>query len=990
MPVKKNIFIIVTFVFLMALSYIVSAQNKKELRWAEKIKQRLDINWEVELLIKQHVGNVKVDSTYVNMDEHSVEIYFNKAFSYLPFREPFVLKIKDEIKDNIKCRFRKFNMFVFADNKPIESLIPNYYRKNFLFDSLRFSKSAVKMKPFVTCVNKPFFSCGLSGLNIALWGSHGRYYDITNDRWKWQRPRLFGSVEDLLPTGFVLNYVTPMLENAGAYVMMPRERDTQTNEVIVDNDWSSGKSRFFMNLSKDLIIEKQPGFAWKDTLFDGDNPFLAGTCLSVNNVLKGDIVVEYIPDIPEDGYYAVYVSFATGNVGGGKVKYEVLHSGGVTTFIVNQSIGGGTWIYLGTFKFNKGINSGSGIVKLSSIGDSAVLSADAVRFGGGMGNVARRVNEEQSWTLSGVPRYMEGARYNLQYSGFPAETVYSLQHYSNDYKDDYLSRGEWINYLSGQCGDGTSVKGLNIPISLALAFHTDAGITQNDSVVGTLAIFSTERHDGVFPDGRSKMINRDFADILQTQLVNDLNTEVGSIWQRRGLWDKQYSEAWRPKVPIVLLELLSHQNLADMKRALDPRFQFVVGRAIYKSFLKHQAFQDGRDAIVQPLPVSHLAITRVEGKRILLSWQSVSDPLESLAEASYFMVYKRIGDDGFDNGIRVDDKHLDLELDLYNQMYSFKVTAVNDGGESFPSEILSVGLVDSISKPVLVVNGFDRVCAPHTFLNGNIGGVAWWDDEGVVYKKSIINTGNQYNFDCNSKWVDDDAPGWGASYADMEGLNMPGNSFDNVFVHGQAIMSNGFSFVSMSDEAFEISSSNKDYSVIDWIAGEEKTTSSLKSENTKEFSVYSSEMIKQLTCFLDSGGNLFLSGAYVGTDLKNSMHDSLAIRFAADKLHFKLQTNHASKQGNIDVIDSGMPIFSSPLFFNTTNNAKIYKVESPDAIKSVTEGNDVLRYSENGTTSAVAFDGYYKTIVMGFPFETVVDDARRNKLMGEILSFFNK
>ena len=37
---------------------------------------------------------------------------------------------------------------------------------------------------------------------------------------------------------FVLPYLVPMLENAGAYVMLPRERDTQINEVIVDNDSS--------------------------------------------------------------------------------------------------------------------------------------------------------------------------------------------------------------------------------------------------------------------------------------------------------------------------------------------------------------------------------------------------------------------------------------------------------------------------------------------------------------------------------------------------------------------------------------------------------------------------------------------------------------------------------------------------------------------------------------------------------------------------------
>lgn len=34
----------------------------------------------------------------------------------------------------------------------------------------------------------------------------------------------------------IIPYLIPMLENAGANVFTPRERDTQKQEVIVDND----------------------------------------------------------------------------------------------------------------------------------------------------------------------------------------------------------------------------------------------------------------------------------------------------------------------------------------------------------------------------------------------------------------------------------------------------------------------------------------------------------------------------------------------------------------------------------------------------------------------------------------------------------------------------------------------------------------------------------------------------------------------------------
>ena len=42
--------------------------------------------------------------------------------------------------------------------------------------------------------------------------------------------------EDLYTQSYVLPYLVPMLENAGACVMLPRERDVQKYEVLADND----------------------------------------------------------------------------------------------------------------------------------------------------------------------------------------------------------------------------------------------------------------------------------------------------------------------------------------------------------------------------------------------------------------------------------------------------------------------------------------------------------------------------------------------------------------------------------------------------------------------------------------------------------------------------------------------------------------------------------------------------------------------------------
>ena len=89
---------------------------------------------------------------------------------------------------------------------------------------------------FVTPLNSHKYASALSRNIIALWQSHGCYYNLEQQRWIWQRCRLFGQVEDLYTQSYVLPYLVPMLENAGAYVMLPRERDFSSVEVIVDND----------------------------------------------------------------------------------------------------------------------------------------------------------------------------------------------------------------------------------------------------------------------------------------------------------------------------------------------------------------------------------------------------------------------------------------------------------------------------------------------------------------------------------------------------------------------------------------------------------------------------------------------------------------------------------------------------------------------------------------------------------------------------------
>ena len=82
--------------------------------------------------------------------------------------------------------------------------------------------------PWVKNVSRPNkIDNGLEGRHLAVWASHGRYYNPAQCIWKWQRVNLFGTNEDLFSQTFVVPYLIPMLENAGAVVWTPRERDWQ-------------------------------------------------------------------------------------------------------------------------------------------------------------------------------------------------------------------------------------------------------------------------------------------------------------------------------------------------------------------------------------------------------------------------------------------------------------------------------------------------------------------------------------------------------------------------------------------------------------------------------------------------------------------------------------------------------------------------------------------------------------------------------------------
>lgn len=926
------------------------------------------------------IGTPKLDSLDIDFERRTIDIYASGNFAYQSFRPETVERIYGQVKSLLPGPVHYFKISLVTEGKKIEELVPNIYR-NKGKDKKRMSLDVdYKGAPWVENLSRPNeISRGLRNRHIALWQSHGRYYKNDKGEWGWQRPRLFCTAEDLFTQSFVLPYVIPMLENAGAIVYTPRERDTQRNEIIVDND-TPNASLYLEVESKKARWETAPakGFAQRKAVYnEGENPFETGSCRLIRTErrkrkAKDQAFVEWAPTLPQAGRYAVYVSYQTLPNSVSDARYLVFHNGGVTEFKVNQKIGGGTWVYLGTFEFDEGNNDYCMVVLSNESDEQGVVCADAVRFGGGMGNIAR------GGTVSGMPRYLEGARYMAQWSGMPYE-VYAGRKGENDYADDINTRSNALNYLSGGSVYNPHQQGLGVPLEMSMGLHSDAGYSASDEIIGSLGIYTTGFNDGKLGNGTDRYASRDLTDILLTEVQRDIQSGYNLTWTRRSMWNRNYSETRLPAVPSTIIEMLSHQNFADLRMGHDPNFKFTVGRAIYKGILRFLCGQHDKDYAVQPLPVDGFAIRFGKKKNTVeLSWKGRKDPLEPTADPKEYIVYTRVGRGGFDNGTLVSGTSHTVKIEP-GVTYSFKVTAVNRGGESFPSETLCAYKAKRERGRVLIVNGFDRLSGPAEVNTPDEAGFDLNADPGVPYLYGISLCGAQQTFD-RSRGGKEGPGSLGHSTDELETLKMAGNTFDYPFVHGKAIQAAGrYSYVSCSDEAVESGTvSLEDYPVVDLILGLEKESPSDKAY----YKTFSSPMQRALTSYCHSGGSLLVSGAYVGSDMNATQGNR---EFTEEVLKYTYGGSLTDKSsGGVRGLGRAFSIPRLP-------NERSYAVSSPDCLRPAGTAFSALVYEAGGNSAGIAYKGDdYRTFVMGFPFESIQSEDDRAAVMASVLRFLSE
>ena len=527
--------------------------------------------------------------------------------------------------------------------------------------------------------------------------------------------------------------------------------------------------------------------------------------------------------------------------------------------------------------------------------------------------------DQQEPGISGMPRWTEGARYWMMNEGVDS-TLWDLYE-GNEYKDDMKCRAMWINAQE-------------TPIDLCLAFHTDGNDSGNDStIIGTLVIYTAKDDDGqyVLRDGRNReKTNRNVADWIQTQVTEDLK-HIAPEWTRRQLKEANYCETRVPVVPSVILELLSHKNMADMRYGLDPKFRFTAARAVYKGVLR---YLNGRDATVQPLPVQELGI----GTDGVLRWKAVTDSIEPSATPSYYMVYIQANDGEWN--VQQVENSTELQLELTPGIrYNYYVVAGNDGGLSFPSPIVSACLTNN--DAVLIVDGFNDVYGPEWFADSTYAGIVP-GSYACEDRFSCAYIGEVWNYTRSDEWKNDDNCGWGSCYRDHAGQLTIGNTRDYTTFHGHVLQQMGISYVSCTAGMMDVFSDQlSGFRLVDYICGRQKQP---LTANSQAF----------IAKYMDNGGRLFISTDYFS---------AIDLIWAKRYLHASSYASHATRSGRIRM--DGKRAFQLVM---QPNEEQLFSCH-PEGLKAEEGAVKIATYEDMRVPAAIGTPK--KSIVFGFPIEAV-------------------
>lgn len=771
----------------------------------------------------------------------------------------------------------------------------------------------------------------LSGVVVYTSAGHGFGANEALTAWIPERPLLYAVNEDM---GNVdqMNRFAEAAWKAGATVVPIRPLGYQTNEVVLDNMDTNETARGKVTFGGTWYNSSQTIFYGNA----GDAVPYRYAAISTNGSTSW---ASYRPNLPEAGEYPVYTWVRHGSDRANQL-YRVYHSGGVTDVRVNHRDVGCGWVWLGNYHFDAGTNGCVNIGNYTPGGaEGTSVFADAIRFGNGRGDVARGTAG-----LSGFESELESGRFwtiKSMGQGMDA-TLYDLAGY--DDRSDNI--GQPARMAAWMCRSNDAARWQRVYVG----FHSNAG---DGTGRGAIGLYDT-RIQSSYPSYYAAQTN--LAAALARQCNVDMRAGTNSVipsWSTRTsyLYGSTYGEIYNSsvflKMDTTINEVAFHDNSNDCAVLKLPAGREWLGRATARGLIKHLAgyYASGIVNTNAPDRPVNLKVVNSDSGQVTVSWAMPARDAASGGLPQGFILYTSTDGQGFGNPISVPGasatNKVITNLNAGATIF-FKVCATNAGGESFDSGVAGVRVTAGGAKAgVLVVDGFTRndagLAPTRYFANGLNGNVT------LVRPRMI-------------------------------------NGFDYVKEHGLALAAAGQTFDYVG-AALVSSALLTNYGKVVWILGEESTVDE----------TFSSAEQTAATAYLNAGGRLFVSGAEIGWDLGRA-----GVSSAADVNFFTnvLRAVYASDSGATGQVTGTAGGFLSgvSIAFNYTNLLpQVYAANYPDVLRVGSGAVTAAVYgaSAAGTSGAIIqySNATYRTVVMGFPFETITNAETRATVMTKAMQF---
>lgn len=765
----------------------------------------------------------------------------------------------------------------------------------------------------------------LTGKIVYTSAGHG-FTDSGAGVWSTQRGETNNMVEDL---GNVdqMTFYADYAFRSGATVVPMRPIGHQTNEVVVDN------------------IDAAYTGAWTD---GASTPYFSTTngngvkYRSSTSTTTETAVATFTPDIPESGFYPVYTWALSGSNRATDQLYRVNHSGGSTEVKVDHTRVGKGWVYLGTYYFRAGVGGSVEVSNKTAVAGRAVI-ADAIRFGNGMGDVVR------SGRTSGLAREDESAVYWIEaMAGWTAPgTRVSSSNWRSSSDDNTANVAAPLRFSA-------YMNAAPYGQSVYLSFHSNAGGGR-----GAVGLYNNE---SLFP-GTATPNQLTWARLVGQEVTNDF-VALGSPpleypFQPRGNATASRSDYAFGEIrgdvngdefDATILEVAFHDEAQDSALLRDPFFRDRVGLSSVEATIRYFNQFGGGALAPPPLAPNNLRTSVDRDGNVTLKWDAPASSSMFGSAPTGYRVYASRDGYGFDAGATASTATRTITIpqgQVGSGTIYLKVASTNAGGESPASGVVAVRVGDARYGRVLIVNGFDRLRRQQNRI------------------QSVALSGTNSN-------------GPVATVLTVERVQPRlSNSFDYAVQHAQAIANHpsNLGVDTVDNEAILNGNVNlANYRAVIWIAGEESTQD--RTFNAQEQSA--------VTAYVNGGGKFMVSGSEIGWDLVASGNGAT---FFNNTLHAGYLSDDA---GTYNVTGAAGSIYAG-LSLSFDNGALFYDVDYPDRLSVPLGSTAAFSYSGGaGGTAGVAWSGTNgaKTLVLGFPFETITTSGMRAAVMRRTLDHF--